>query len=270
VTNLQEFDDGLWKDEEINPNESWSFDGTTLTKTETEKDHVETSTYLDVDGDGVFTKSGPKTITGISPDGPDSTKHSWPSSPSHDHGLDDGYRFTLADGQVTNLQEFDDGLWKDEEINPNESWSFDGTTLTKTQTNRGRVKTSTYLDTDEDGIFTKSGRDSVTGFRSRGRRASYYNTSSQTNDRGLDNGYRFTLVDGQVTNLQEFDDGLWKNERIRRNESWSFDGANLIQEERKRYGAEVTTFSDPDGDGIFSKASEAFTPLAFGLDPSVF
>ncbi|MGA0040916.1 MAG: hypothetical protein ACO3NZ_13810 [Pirellulales bacterium] len=84
-------------------------------------------------------------------------------------------------------------------------------------------------------------------------------------DSDLDGGYRFDLVNGEVVNLQEFDDGRWKNERIDRNESWTFNGTNLIQEEAKRSGTEVTTYSDPNGDGIFTQLSEVFNPKSAAL-----
>lgn len=78
--------------------------------------------------------------------------------------------------------------------------------------------------------------------------------------------YSFNLVNS----LKEYDDGRWTNERIDRNESWGFDGTNLIQQEFKRYGTEVATFSDADGDGIFSKVSEVFNPVVAAAGTEVF
>ena len=89
------------------------------------------------------------------------------------------------------------------------------------------------------------------------------NDDWRDDDRGYSSGYgedayRFDLVEGQVTNLQEFDDGRWKQERIDYDETWSFDGTNLIKTERERYGSEISTFSDPDNDGVFTKISEIY------------
>jgi hypothetical protein len=170
----------------------------------------------------------------------------------------DGYRFTLVNGQVSSLQEYEGGSWKNEKIGRNESWSFDGSTLTKTETERGRVKISTYLDADGDGVFTRSGRDAVTGIGLGGGSGSSH--PSYGSNPSLEDSYRFSLVNGQVTNLQEYEKGRWKNEAIGQNESWSFDGTNLIQQEIKGYGMEVSTYSDPDMDGIFSKVSEVLNP----------
>lgn len=58
-------------------------------------------------------------------------------------------------------------------------------------------------------------------------------------------GYRFSVVNSQVANLQEFDDGRWRNERIDRNETWTFDGTTLTQTEIKTYGTEISSFRKP-------------------------
>ena len=84
-------------------------------------------------------------------------------------------------------------------------------------------------------------------------------------DSDLDGGYRFDLVNGQVVNPDEFDDGVLKPERIGSKESWTFDGTNLIRQELKRSGTEITIYSDPDGDGIFTQVSEAFNPSSPAL-----
>lgn len=262
VSSLQEYEKGRWKNETIDRNESWSFNETTLTKTEIEGGRIKTSAYLDADGDGIFTRSGRDVVTGIGT-GTGSTS-SYPSY-RFTGSLEDSHRFSLVNGQVSNLQEYERGGWKNETIGRNESWSFDGSKLTRTETERGRIKTRTYLDVDGDGVFTRSGQDAVTGIGSgSGNGSSYppYGSSEES--------YRFTLANGQVTNLQEYEKARWKNETIDRNESWSFDGINLIQQEIKSYGIKVSTYSDPDMDGAFSKVSEVFNPTLSGLSVSRF
>ena len=51
-------------------------------------------------------------------------------------------------------------------------------------------------------------------------------TPSPLPSTSLDDAYRFKLVDGKVTQLEEFDDGRWKSERIKTNETWKFDGTS--------------------------------------------
>lgn len=165
---------------------------------------------------------------------------------------DGGYRFDLVNGEVVNLQEFDDGVWQNERIDRNESWTFDGTNLIQQELKRSGTEITIYSDPDGDGIYLES-------------REEFDPLIGGSSEDGQDGGYRFRLVDGEVTNLQQWDDGRWKNERIGRNETWTFDGTNMIQEESKRSGTEVTTYSDPDGDGIFTQVSEVFNPRSSAL-----
>lgn len=180
---------------------------------------------------------------------------STPASPQTSR-LDGGYRFKLVDGTVTQLEEFDDGRWKAERIKSNETWTFDGTSLTQTKTEGGRIKTSLYRDADGDGVFTRAGRDTLTGLGSTGGTGSTPKPTAIPED-----SYRFLLVDGKVTQLEEFEKGRWQRETIKSNESWTFDGTLLIEREVKRLGTEVTSYGDADQDGIFTKIGKAFEPL---------
>lgn len=100
-------------------------------------------------------------------------------------------------------------------------------------------------------------RDAITGL-------DHENDSGQDSGRNgyshADNSdrYRFTLSNGEVTNLQEFERGRWRNERIEDGEVWSFDGTNLIKTETDDSGSSgvssnLISFSDPDGDGVFTR-----------------
>lgn len=86
-------------------------------------------------------------------------------------------------------------------------------------------------------------------------------TPSPLPSTSLDDAYRFKLVDGKVTQLEEFDDGRWKSERIRSNESWTFDGSRVIEREVKRLGTTVTSYGDADKDGIFTKIGTSIEPI---------
>jgi hypothetical protein len=183
----------------------------------------------------------------------------------------DSYRFTNASGSAANLQEFDDGIWKAEILRSNEQWSINDDKLVYTKTSKKKTTTTIYNDPDGDGIYTffstsslkttrkrkTSGRDSITGSHNNEQSDSSLHSRGEIHTQ---DGYRFSLSGGAVTNLQEYDDGRWKNEKIDGNETWSFDGTNLLQNEVKRFGIEVSTYSDADGDGIFTKVSEIFNP----------
>ncbi len=78
-------------------------------------------------------------------------------------------------------------------------------------------------------------------------------------DNDFDHGYerdrdqvRFTLNGDKVTNVQEYDDGVWQAEHLEKGETWTFDGTNLIHQEREHGGLQSSTYTDSDGDGIFT------------------
>lgn len=79
-------------------------------------------------------------------------------------------------------------------------------------------------------------------------------------DRHIDgeDAYRFSLVNGQISGLQKYDDGSWRSEGMERNETWRFDGANLLKEELELYGAHTSVYADSNGDGVYRKVSENY------------
>ncbi|MFZ4805015.1 MAG: hypothetical protein ACOYLI_10210 [Synechococcus lacustris] len=79
------------------------------------------------------------------------TTNSSPGFPN----LKDALKFTLLDGQVNSIQEYEHGQWRTERISAKETYSFDGTNLIKTETEKGRTKTITYADINGDGNYIK-------------------------------------------------------------------------------------------------------------------
>ena len=112
-----------------------------------------------------------------------------------------------------------------------------------------------------------SDRDQITGLRD-----DHESSSDPGSDKGTDasnfDRYRFSLNDGKVTNLQEFNDGRWHTERIDGSESWSFDGTNLIKTEAGSHGTSVSSFTDLDGDGVFTRMNASSNSFSSGLGTS--
>ena len=78
-------------------------------------------------------------------------------------------------------------------------------------------------------------------------------------------GYKFRLDDdGDVIGLRKVKGDRVKRERIEDGESWSFnsESGELIRTELNRSGIETKIFTDLDGDKIFTRASEFFTPFS--------
>ena len=69
-----------------------------------------------------------------------------------------GYQFTLSGNTVTAVYEVEHGRVKFERMDSDETWSFDGTNVIKTEWDDGRLETTTYSDANGDGLFFKASR----------------------------------------------------------------------------------------------------------------
>ena len=150
VTAIREIESGRVKLEKIEANETWTYDAAThsVTKTETEKGRIETTTFTDVDGNGIFSKAG--TTYGTA---------SASGSTVIQNGYQDGYQFTIdsATHTVSAVHEVKRGVARLETMDANETFSYDATsaTVTKTEVERGLTETVVYADANGDGIFNK-------------------------------------------------------------------------------------------------------------------
>ena len=193
----------------------------------------------------------------------------------YNNDRDDALKIRTRGSKVVKVKEWDDGRWKREDSDRNERYDLQDGLLVHERRNRVRY----YSDDNGDGIWQRTNLGNANNFAqetssdlvisggtstmNRSRNDDWRDDDWRDDDRDYPSGYgedayRFDLVEGQVTNLQEFDDGRWKQERIDYDETWSFDGTNLIKTERERYGSEISTFSDPDNDGVFTKISEIY------------
>lgn len=152
-----------------------------------------------------------------------------------------GYQFTTDNaGNVTAIYKIENGRVKRERIDANETWTFDGTQLVKTEVERGQTEISIYTDPDGNGIFTKIS-ESKSG-------------SSSSGDK-----YSFDISNGVIVGVWEIDRKGKHQERMEANETWTIDGSNVIKVEVEYGKTETTTYSDPDGDGIYVKVSETYS-----------
>lgn len=70
--------------------------------------------------------------------------------------------------------------------------------------------------------------------------------------------FKFTVVDGKVTEVFEQDDGAWKSESIDDDgsETYTVEGSEVIRTEVKPFGTETTHYADVDADGVYLRVSE--------------
>jgi len=70
---------------------------------------------------------------------------------------------------------------------------------------------------------------------------------------------RFTIEGSTVVAVEEFDDGRWEAEEIDSDESYSINGNTIIKTEYDDGRQEFTTYSDENGDGIYSEISKSYS-----------
>ena len=150
VTAVYEIKNGRTKFESMDRDEVWSVDGSNVVKTEYEHGRAETTTYSDIDGDGIFAKMSKSYSTDSS-----SISNSLTTQTSNTNQLQNGYQFDVVNGAVAAVYEIERGYKSQERIDLNETWTIDGSNIIKTEVERGITETSIYSDLDGDGMFAK-------------------------------------------------------------------------------------------------------------------
>lgn len=69
-------------------------------------------------------------------------------------------------------------------------------------------------------------------------------------------GYKFTITNGIVTAVYEVEGSKAKPEFLGQDTTWTFDGTQVTKTEIHDGRTEVSTYTDVDGDGIYTKNSE--------------
>lgn len=276
VTAVYEVEHGRVKFERMDSDETWSFDGTNVIKTEWDDGRLETTTYSDANGDGLFFKAS-KTYTGTSSysgrDDHGSDDHNndhgnWgDSTPSLDAQLygEEGYQFDIdVNGVVTAVYEVEHGRVEAERMDWNETWAFDGLDVILTETMFGKVETTVYTDANQDGVFQK-------GFE--------LEVLTGENLRTLET-YKFSLADGSsatgdfaaegdaITGMMELGRRGWKVDRIDVNETLQIvevGGDNLILKTKTQWNGEIdfSVFRDDDNDGLWTEIADGETLDAY-------
>lgn len=175
-----------------------------------------------------------------------------------------GYQFVTNGSSVTAVYEQEHGRMQQERMKSNETWSFDGLNVTRTETEFGKVEISTYTDVNQDGLFQKSFElEVVTG----------------ASLRALET-YKFALADGSaasgdlvmagdaVTGALKLGRGGWKSDRLDANERVDVVevGADtlILKTEIGRSGKiEFSVFRDDDGDALWTEIASGETRTDF-------
>lgn len=66
-----------------------------------------------------------------------------------------GYQFTISGSSVTAVYEVKNGRTELERMERDETWTFDGSRVIKTEMDDGRLETTVYTDSDGDGLWSE-------------------------------------------------------------------------------------------------------------------
>lgn len=71
-------------------------------------------------------------------------------------------------------------------------------------------------------------------------------------------GYRFDIQNGAIVAVYEYEHGRFEREDIDWDESWTIDGSRIIKSEYDDGRLEHSVYTDPDGDGTYTKIGEYY------------
>lgn len=159
VTGVVEYDNGRAEVERMEWDEQWTYRDGQVIKTERDDGYLETTIYADTDGDGFFTKisEGYDPVTTQSSNvivSDDQARYVSGQYVGDDHWAE-GYRFTIANGIVSQVVEVDDGREQIQTPDWNETWLVQGANVLKVEAYGRVTETSVYSDVNGDGIYTK-------------------------------------------------------------------------------------------------------------------
>ena len=150
VTAVYEVKNGRVKFEKMDRDETWSVDGANIVKSEIEHGRIETTTYTDINGDGIFAKMSKSYETGGI-----LLSSSTSQTVTLQGTLQDGYQFEIDNGSVNTVYKLEHGYKSPERIDSNEIWAIDGANIIKEEFENGVTEISTYTDLSGNGVFSK-------------------------------------------------------------------------------------------------------------------
>lgn len=176
-----------------------------------------------------------------------------------------GYTFDLSsDGAVAAVYELKNGRFKNERIDWNETWSSNGSEVTKVETRFGKVESSVYTDANQDGIYQKSFEiEVITGLNPRALETFKFilsDTSVATGDAVLETD--------SIHGMLELGRRGWKSEFIASNERLEViqvgtDKLIVKTETQRNGGKEFSVYRDDNHDGLWTEIAEGETYDAY-------
>lgn len=162
--------------------------------------------------------------------------------------LEDAYRFTITEGIVTAVFEYDEGSWKQKSIDSGVTYALDPSdsrVVIKTEVKKEETKTERYLSLDGGQTYYELEDD-----------------SGESESEVEDDLYRFQFdASNNILSVSKFDDGIWKQVRLDANEAYKVDAVlgvkRVIKTEVERGSTKTEIYEDLDGDGDYVEVDSA-------------
>lgn len=167
---------------------------------------------------------------------------------------DKQFQFTIENGVVTAFFEVENGITEQESIDSNDSFDIDGNQITHTKQTSNGPEVTVFSDPEGDGFYTLISDSTDTDDD-----GDDGNDDDHTPEEGEHKAFQFTIVDGQVTEVFEIENGVPEPESIDENETYTVDSEGVVTHtEEESFGTEITRYADVNGDGLYNRISEQF------------
>lgn len=301
VTAVYKMENGRVERESIESDESWTVQGNRILKTEYDDGRLETTVFVDSDGDGLYLELDDdnhesdlaqddgledEAIVSTAAAGygrddaqhPESSANEETGSP-HAEGLDDDIGTVDAHPQDNDCSN-DDNI--EDDVHP---IADEEATEVVAGHDDGQYETMELADNDDDAAGSEMGSDSdVPVSASNAPVDSDMHLMDDAIDHGgdtirqpefSDDGtfesagrklYAFDIVDGQVADVHELENGYRQAEDVAPHERYEIEGSDILKIESHTNGQEITRYRDADGDGLYAKYSKQY--VADGLSDS--
>ncbi|MFM7311678.1 MAG: calcium-binding protein [Cyanobium sp.] len=165
--------------------------------------------------------------------------------------MSDLFKFDIQGNQVLAAYEYEHGIFLFERLEEGEFWTveLDGNNTVISvslfkQEDGGPQLEDLFLPVPGTGVFVKLEDGQTT-----------LGNGSIDTGKGGDDQYKFTIVNGIVTEVYEFENGLWERKTPDSGETYLVDGLDVVKTEQDDDGGiDVDRFVDPDGNGIYVKS----------------
>lgn len=117
-------------------------------------------------------------------------------------------------------------------------------------------------DHDDDHYYAGTSTGTSGSTHTENERDDYYTgTSTNTLNDNYTHGYQFAIANGAVTGITEIEHGYAQQERVEYGETWIVNGNQVVKTEIEHGFTQTSVYADTNGDGIFTKVSQSYSPL---------